>query len=163
MEISTDVEHNGAILIARIRLVRPDAQLPTRGHASDVGFDCYAYTEGRKPGEHPNGVVGPNTTRAVKLGIAVTPPAGYFFALCSRSGLAGQSVFISNAPGIIDPGYTGELVALLHNSGHGPFYYAHGDRVAQLVLLPVVSYSLTLVEELASSDRGAAGFGSTGK
>ena len=83
--------------------------------------------------------------------------------LCSRSGLAvKRSVFVLNSPGIIDADYRGELGVVLHNAGTEQPYFKKGDRIAQLVLVPVAKIQFDPVAELPTTERGEGGFGSTG-
>lgn len=90
------------------------------------------------------------------------PPPGHCIMICSRSGLATQSVFVANAPGIVDPDYIGEIKVILHNGGFMPHYIKHGDRIAQALIVPFARVRVALVDELPESERGARGFGSTG-
>jgi dUTP pyrophosphatase len=88
---------------------------------------------------------------------------GHFVQICSRSGLAKNGIMVANAPGIIDPDYSGELIIMLYNGGFETHYVAHEHRIAQLILSPVVRCNI--VEELTKPDpigRGETGFGSTG-
>jgi len=80
----------------------------------------------------------------------------------SRSGLAGIGVFVTNAPGIIDPDYRGEIKVLLYNGGFQAHYVQHGDRIAQLIIAPFVPATCREVQLLTETARGEAGFGSTG-
>lgn len=136
--------------------------LPSQGHPSDVGWDIHSFliTEsGRETSRpcHQRGVT------AIPTGLVVRPPSGFFVQVCSRSGLAQKGIFVANAPGIIDPSYTGEIVILLYNGSHETHYVSHGHRVAQLVLCPIVSAVCVEVKSRpTSAERGNAGFGSTG-
>lgn len=80
----------------------------------------------------------------------------------SRSGLALRGIFVTNAPGILDPDYRGEIEVLLYNGGHEAHYVKHGDRIAQLIFAPFTPASVREVEALSETERGAKGFGSTG-
>lgn len=103
-------------------------------------------------------------TRMVKTGFAVATPNGYELQCRPRSGLAYKhSITIANTPGTIDSDYRGEICVLLHNLGTSAFYVNRGDRIAQLVLAPVVQAVVEEVEELDETQRGAGGFGSTGR
>jgi dUTP pyrophosphatase len=80
-----------------------------------------------------------------------------------RSGLAAaHGITLLNAPGLIDPNYRGEIKVIVHNAGNEPFVVAKGDRIAQLLLVPYWAPELEVVGELAGTERGAAGFGSSG-
>jgi dUTP diphosphatase len=139
----------------RVRRLDPRARLPTRAHDGDAGLDLYALEPARlEPGERAS----------VPTGIAVEIPPGQAGLVLPRSGLAARhGVALVNAPGLIDAGYRGEIRVLLLNTDSAlPFAVAPGDRIAQLVLVRVESPRVAEVEELAISDRGAGGFGSSG-
>ncbi|AOL22492.1 dUTP pyrophosphatase [Erythrobacter litoralis] len=105
----------------------------------------------------------PGARHPVATGLALAIPAGYEIQVRPRSGLAlRHGITVPNTPGTIDSDYRGELKVLLINHGSEPFAIARGDRVAQLVLAPVVQASWREVEELDATARGAGGFGSTG-
>ena len=105
----------------------------------------------------------PGARHAVSTGFALAIPAGYEIQVRPRSGLAlKHGVSVPNTPGTIDSDYRGELKIILINHGAEPFAIARGDRVAQLVLAPVVQASWEEVAELDETARGAGGFGSTG-
>lgn len=105
----------------------------------------------------------PGARHAVATGIALAIPEGYEIQVRPRSGLAlKHGVTVLNAPGTIDSDYRGELKVILVNHGAEPFAVQRGDRVAQLVLAPVVQAAWNEVETLDATERGAGGFGSTG-
>lgn len=105
----------------------------------------------------------PGARHAVATGIALAIPEGYEIQIRPRSGLAlKHGVTVLNAPGTIDSDYRGELKVILVNHGAEPFAVQRGDRVAQLVLAPVVQAAWNEVETLDATERGAGGFGSTG-
>lgn len=139
-----------------VRRVHPDARLPERAHAGDAGLDLCA-VEGVE--------IPPGGRAAVPTGWAVAIPEGHAGLVVPRSGLARRhGVTVANAPGLIDAGYRGELQVLLVNLGTEPHAVAVGDRVAQLVIVPVAAIPACEVDELPASDgRGEGGFGSTGR
>ncbi|MEO1729431.1 MAG: dUTP diphosphatase [Pseudomonadota bacterium] len=105
----------------------------------------------------------PGARHAVATGLSMAIPYGYEIQVRPRSGLAFKhGITVPNTPGTIDSDYRGELKVLLINHGTEPFAIARGDRVAQLVLAPVVQAAWDEVDELGSTARGAGGFGSTG-
>jgi dUTP pyrophosphatase len=105
----------------------------------------------------------PGARHAVATGLALAIPAGFEIQVRPRSGLAlKHGITVPNTPGTIDSDYRGELKVILINLGDEPFAIARGDRVAQLVLAPVVQAAWSEVEELDATERGAGGFGSTG-
>ncbi|MCK0127263.1 dUTP diphosphatase [Erythrobacter sp. F6033] len=105
----------------------------------------------------------PGARHAVATGLSMAIPHGYEIQVRPRSGLAFKyGITVPNTPGTIDSDYRGELKVLLINHGTEAFAIARGDRVAQLVLAPVVQASWQEVDELDATQRGAGGFGSTG-
>jgi dUTP pyrophosphatase len=107
--------------------------------------------------------IAPGARHAVATGLAMAIPAGYEIQVRPRSGLAlKHGITVPNTPGTIDSDYRGELKVILINLGTEPFAIARGDRVAQLVLAPVVQAAWDEVAELDATVRGEGGFGSTG-
>lgn len=105
----------------------------------------------------------PGARYPVATGLALAIPQGYEIQVRPRSGLAlKHGITVPNTPGTIDSDYRGELKVILINHGDADFAIARGDRVAQLVLAPVVQAAWDEVEELDATERGAGGFGSTG-
>jgi len=132
-----------------------DVELPTYETLHSAGMDIRAAEDG---------VVIRGGTVMVRTGFALAIPAGYEVQIRSRSGLAKKhGVFVTNAPGTIDSDYRGEICVLLTCVGPASFQFKKGDRIAQMVLAPVVLMELSVVYELDSTARGTGGFGSTGK
>jgi dUTP pyrophosphatase len=105
----------------------------------------------------------PGERRLVPTGLAVEIPAGHEGQVRPRSGLAARhGIGMVNGPGTVDSDYRGEVGVLLVNHGREAVAFSRGDRIAQLVVSPVVRVEVELVEELTETDRGAGGFGSTG-
>jgi dUTP pyrophosphatase len=129
------------------------ATLPQKAHEGDLGYDLYAAEDiSIYPGE----------TKLVATGVAVQFPIGYGGVIKDRSSIASKRKLFTVA-GVIDNGYVGEMKVALHNSGYNLQKINIGDKIAQLVLIPVVSFQVEEVEEVYSSDeRGEGGFGSTG-
>lgn len=138
-----------------MRRLRAGAALPARAHPGDAGLDLVA----SEPAH-----LEPGARAGVPIGVAVAIPAEHAGLVVPRSGLARRhGVTVANAPGLIDAGYRGELVVLLVNLGAEPYAVAAGDRIAQLVVVPVAMAPVVEVAELPPSDgRGEGGFGSTG-
>jgi dUTP pyrophosphatase len=139
----------------KVRRLDPRARVPTRAYPGDAGLDLHALEDvALEPGERAS----------VRTGIAVEIPEGEAGLVLPRSGLAARhGISLVNAPGLIDSGYRGEIVVLLLNTDPSErFEMAAGDRIAQLVLLKVQTPEVVEVEELAVSERGAGGFGSSG-
>ena len=100
----------------------------------------------------------------VPTGLRVAIPPGFEVQLRPRSGLAlKHGITLLNAPGTVDSDYRGEIGVILYNSGSQAFLIAHGDRIAQMVVAPVIQARFVNVDELAGSERNAGGFGSTGR
>ena len=134
----------------------PDASLPEQAHPGDAGLDLRSVMDVEvKPGERV----------MVRTGLAVAIPDGHAGLVLPRSGLASKhGLTLSNAPGLIDAGYRGEVVcAVVNLDREETVRIAKGDRVAQLVIVQVPEVSPTWVEELPGSTRGEGGFGSTGR
>jgi len=107
--------------------------------------------------------IAPGARHAVATGLALAIPEGYEIQVRPRSGLAlKHGITVPNTPGTIDSDYRGELKVILINLGPEPFVVQRGDRVAQLVLAPVLQAAWSEVAELDATDRGEGGFGSTG-
>lgn len=140
----------------RVRRLRDDAVLPARQHEGDAGLDLVAVESATLPPGGGRAMVG--------TGIAVEVPEGWAGLVCPRSGLAARhGISVVNGPGIIDAGYRGELrVVLVNTDAHETFEVAPGDRIAQLLLTPVLVGPVVEAEELSAAGRGAGGFGSTG-
>jgi dUTP pyrophosphatase len=137
-----------------VRRLRDDATLPAQAYAGDAGLDLAAC------GRHE---VGPGERAVIPTGLAVEIPEGYGGFVLPRSGLAARSgITLLNAPGLIDAGYRGEVQVVFHNTDpNQAFVVEPGMRIAQLVLLPVAEVVLVESEELARSERGERGFGSS--
>jgi len=137
-----------------IQLLDDDLDAPQPAHRGDAGVDLAARTPGK---------LEPGGRATVPTGIAVAIPEGYAGLVVPRSGLAARSgISVVNGPGLIDSGYRGEIQVVLINLGLEPFTIERGDRIAQLVVIPVGDPEFTVVSELPESTRGSDGFGSTG-
>ena len=137
-----------------IQRLRDDAVVPERAYAGDAGLDLAA-TERVE--------LGPGERAVVGTGLAVAIPDGHAGFVQPRSGLAARhGISVVNAPGLIDPGYRGEVCVVLLNTDRGePFVVEPGMRIAQLVVLPVPALELVETDELPESERGVRGFGSS--
>lgn len=138
----------------RFKKLYPEAQMPTYAHPGDAGMDLYASKEATVWAYH---------RAIISTGIAMEIPRGYFGMIRPRSGLAVKHGITATSSGVIDSGYRGEIKVLLHNLGTQDYDIAVGDRIAQLLILPVLHAILEETDELSTSYRGQAGHGSTGK
>jgi len=130
--------------------------LPSYATADSAGLDLRAALE------EPM-VLEPGSRALVPTGLQMALPQGYEAQIRPRSGLAFRhGITMLNTPGTIDSDYRGEVKVLAVNLGDEPFEIRHGDRIAQMVIAPVVRAAVTGVEELPGSERGEGGFGSTG-
>jgi dUTP pyrophosphatase len=138
-----------------VRRLDAAATLPTRAHDGDAGLDLYACEPA---------TVWAAQRASVRTGIALEIPPGHAGLVLPRSGLAGRhGIALVNAPGLIDAGYRGEVkILLLNTDAEAHFEVAPGDRIAQLLLVPFATADAVEVEELATSERGEGGFGSSG-
>lgn len=101
--------------------------------------------------------------KVIGTGLRVEIPEGFTGLVLPRSGIAiKHGVTLANSPGLIDPGYRGEVMLPMTNHGSAPFHVRHGDRLAQLLIVPAPFFQPVLVDELTESERGANGLGSTG-
>jgi dUTP pyrophosphatase len=137
-----------------VRRLRDDAVLPTQAYAGDAGLDLAACER-----HH----VGPGERAVIPTGLAVEIPEGYGGFVLPRSGLAARhGITLLNAPGLIDAGYRGEVQVVFHNTDRTEtFVVEPGMRIAQLVVLPVPGVSPVERDDLAASERGERGFGSS--
>jgi dUTP pyrophosphatase len=139
------------------KVLNPDAVVPGYANPGDAGCDLAAVE---------TCTLAPGGGRAlVATGLSVAIPEGHGGFVLPRSGLAARhGVTCVNAPGLIDPGYRGEVKVALVNLDPENEYVIHaGDRIAQLVVLPVESVAFRVVADLPPADRGDGGFGSTGR
>lgn len=142
----------------KIKRLHKDATLPTKAHPGDAGWDLHCYPKN----DSPYAEVAPGKSALVGTGIAVSIPPGYFGYIRSRSGLASKSNLEVGA-GVVDSGYTGEVRVLLRNHGDRIQYPVLGDRIAQLLILPIPEVTLVEVDSFEETDRGDGGFGSSGR
>lgn len=140
-----------------VKKLKPNALLPTYGTAEAAGADLYACLDGAI-------VIEPGADAWIPTGLAMEIPVGYAGLIYARSGLAcKRGLAPANKVGVVDSDYRGEIVVVLHNHGSQPQTVSHGERIAQLVITPVIAPGFECVQELHDSSRGQGGFGSTGK
>jgi len=140
----------------RVSRLSEGALLPSRAHEGDAGLDLYACETAH---------IGPGERWSVGTGVAMEIPAGHAGLVLPRSGLAREhGIALVNSPGLVDSGYRGEVRVLLLNTDPAEtFRVEAGDRIAQLVLVPIALAEPAEVGSLAESARGGGGFGSSGR
>lgn len=143
----------------RLKKLRESAVIPHRGSSFAAGYDLYA-----APDSGAAVTIAPHATALIGTGLAAAIPAGYFGGIFARSGLASkQGLRPANCVGVVDADYRGEICVALHNDTDAARTVQPGDRIAQLVLLPFLAAEFLETDTLPETDRGAGGFGSTGK
>lgn len=130
----------------------PGAKMPTRAHATDAGLDLYAME---------TQIVLARDSAKFDTGVHIELPAGTVGMLKSKSGLNVNHGITSE--GVIDVGYTGSICVKLYNHSGHDYTVNAGDKISQLVIMPILTPELEVVDELTETERGAGGFGSTGK
>ncbi len=137
----------------KFQKLHPDAQIPSYAHIGDAGADVYSVAEV---------TLQPSDRAAIPTGLAVDIPLGYEIQVRPKSGLAlKHGITVLNSPGTVDAGYRGEIQVIVINLGKEVYTFAKGQKIAQLVLKPVIQAKY-IEGELGTSDRGVGGFGSTG-
>lgn len=140
-----------------LKKLRPNARIPSRGSEQAAGYDLYACLDAPV-------LIAPGETVTVGTGITAALPDGYFGACFARSGLAKkEGLRPANCVGVVDSDYRGEYLIALHNDSDETRTVTDGERIAQLVILPYLTVGFTEVDTLPETERGAGGFGSTGK
>jgi len=144
-----------------VKKVFNDAKLPVRAHPTDSGLDVFAYF---KTDELNFIELYPGNRVVVDTGIQATVGPGFEIQVRPRSGLAAKNgITVANAPGTVDEGFRNNIgVILINHSMINTFTVNKGDKIAQLVVCPVILSDVVEVNELPTSDRGTGGFGSTG-
>lgn len=140
-----------------VKILREGARVPTYGSAEAAGSDLYACLESAV-------VIEPGKTAFVPTGIAMEVPFGCAGLIYARSGLAcKRGLAPANKVGVVDSDYRGEIMVALHNHGLEAQTVENGERIAQMVITPVITPAYEVTEELSDTGRGSGGFGSTGK
>lgn len=142
-------------IMTKVKKLREDAILPAYAGSGDSGADLFTPEEVTvKAGERI----------LIKTGIAIALPDGYEAQVRSKSGLAlKKGLMVLNSPGTVDNLYRGDVGVIMYNSSNEDHTFAAGDKIAQLVIVPVEQSNFEIVDELDETDRGGNGFGSTGR
>lgn len=136
----------------RVKRLDPEAKLPTRAHANDAGLDLYSMNNVTLP---------PHEPVKVPLGVAMALPEGHVGLICDRSSMGSKGVRVLG--GVVDAGYRGEVQVVLINLRNEPIGFAKGDKIAQMLVMPVNTCAVEESSELDSTSRATGGFGSTGR
>lgn len=134
----------------KIKLVHKDAVIPSYAKPGDVGMDLTAVS-----------FIETESQVIYSLGICMEIPEGYVGLIFPRSSIFKTDLSLSNSVGVIDSQYRGEVKAIFNKNGHKK--YKAGERCCQIIVMPYPKVSVSVVDELSSTDRGEGGFGSTGK
>lgn len=150
----------------KIKRLHKEAKVPTRAYQGDAGIDLYAIEAKMipvyKPGEFIEFASLPQEAVVeIKTGIAIEIPEGHYGEIKCRSSLGKIGMRIHS--GVIDAGYRNEITIWIQNLGQREYIVNKGDKVAQLIIKPVVNFEITEVKELSKSERGLKGHGSSGK
>lgn len=141
----------------KVKKLNPDAIIPTCGSSQSAGYDLYACIP------RPI-IIYPHETVKIGTGLAVETPTDFWLGIFARSGLATkQGLRPANCVGVVDPDYRGEIIVALYNDSGAVQTIHPQDRIGQAILIPRYSISWEEVDELDDTNRGAGGFGSTGK
>ena len=142
----------------KVKRVRDNAILPTRGSEEAAGIDLYACLDTSYV------KLDINEVRMIPTGIACDFPKGYFGQVSVRSSVGTKrELRLANQIGVIDNDYKGEIMLAIYNGGEAPAIIEQGERLAQMVLQPYVTYDIVETDTLSETERGAGGFGSTGR
>src|SRR5690554_3847314 len=149
------VLHYPRVVAETVEVLIASGAVPVYSHPGDAGADLTAAESVE---------LGPGERATVGTGVSIALPDGYAAFIVPRSGLAAKhGITIVNSPGTVDAGYRGEIkVTLLNTDNTHPFNIVEGDRIAQMIIMPITRASFIPVSTLPGSDRGASGFGSTG-
>ena len=138
--------------IIKFKKLNPNAVMPSRAYKTDAGFDLTAVTR------HFEG-----DCYIFGTGIAVEIPQNHVGLIFPRSSVSKTNMILANCVGVIDSGYRGEIMLKFKALANHPNLYTGGEKIGQLIILPYPQFKFKEVDELSSTDRGAGGFGSTGK
>ena len=140
-----------------VKRLRANAKLPTYGSSEAAGADLYACLE-------EDVTIGPGETAWIPTGLAMEIPKGYAGLIYARSGMAcKRGLAPANKVGVVDSDYRGEFMIVLHNHGTAAQKISSGERIAQLIITPVLTPPFAEADELSDTVRAGSGFGSTGR
>ena len=141
----------------RVKKLRENAIIPTYGSPDAAGADLYACLDA-------DVTIEPGKTVFIPTGLAMEVPKGYAGLIYARSSMGTKrGLAPANKVGVVDSDYRGEVMVALHNHGQQPQVVAHGERIAQLLVTPVLAPAFEECDDLTDTQRGTGGFGSTGR
>jgi dUTP pyrophosphatase len=141
----------------KVRRVSPTALLPTRGSSSAAGYDLYADLQ-------EEALIAPHTTVKIDTGLQFELPEGFFAGIFARSGIAArEGLRPANCVGVCDSDYRGNYIVAIHNDSDAERRIAVHEKIAQMIVMPYLPLEFEETDSLTDTDRGAGGFGSTGK
>lgn len=141
----------------KVKRVSEYAKLPTRGSEKAAGYDLYAALEREVE-------IAPHETVKIDTGLQFELPDGYFAAIFARSGIAAkEGLRPANCTGVCDSDYRGNYIVALHNDSELKRTVSPGERIAQMIVMPYLAVEFDETDDLSATERGAGGFGSTGK
>lgn len=139
----------------KVKKLKNTAYMPTKGSQDSAGWDLYAASDY---------VIPPGEVVKVGTGLSMEVDPMFWIGIFARSGLATkQGLRPANCVGVVDPDYRGEVIVALYNDSYESHIVRAGDRIAQMIILPIYNYNVIEVNELDDTERGAGGFGSTGE
>jgi dUTP pyrophosphatase len=138
----------------KIKKESPNAQIPTLGSEGAGAFDCYA---------HESVTLYPGEQAKVPLGFRMEVPSNHVALLLPRSSTGSRGMHLANVCGVCDSDFRGQFIAFIRNNSDEPMLITRGDRICQMLIVPVWVPKLQVVEELSSTGRGEGSFGSTGR
>ena len=140
-----------------IRKLSSEVKLPSYKTSGASGMDLMAFIKSSV-------IIKPKTSCLIPTGLSIAFSKNYEMQIRPRSGLAAKNnISVLNTPGTIDSDYRGEIKVIIYNHGHNDFHINSGDRIAQMILTPVMKIEFEEIEDLPDTKRGEGGFGSTGK
>ncbi|MBR5414191.1 MAG: dUTP diphosphatase [Fibrobacter sp.] len=149
---SKDLKESCSVKV-KFKKLDPRACMPVKAHPTDAGFDLVAVSSWRESGNYVYGT-----------GLAVEIPEGHVGLIFPRSSISKIDLFLTNAVGVIDSHYRGEILFKFKAACRVPYQlYDEGERIGQLIIMPIPQVEFEEVEELSETDRGAGGYGSSGK
>lgn len=149
----------------QIKKLYKESIIPTKGSDYAAGCDLYAHIQGETGDAADKAImIRPGENVKIDTGLSIKCPSGYFGAIFARSGLAAkQGLRPANCTGVIDEDYTGPIIVALYNDSKTTQTIKTGDRIAQIIFLPYSETEFEEVDDLEETERGAGGFGSSGK